>query len=202
VQIPTSLLAQVDSSVGGKTGINSSHGKNLIGAFHQPAWCSADTDLLDTLSEREFRAGYAEVVKYGLIDDPGFFDWLRGQLAPRARWRSATRDHAVATACRAKARDRRRDEREDRRPRSAQSRPHLRPCAGGLTGYDSARLVHGEAVAIGMCLGVPLLASASTCARQTMPAASPPILPPVGLPTRLSGRAGGPWNRRRDLSRR
>lgn len=76
IQIPTSLLAQVDSSVGGKTGINSPHGKNLIGVFHQPDLVLADTDVLDTLSEREFRAGYAEVAKYGLIDKPDFFAWL------------------------------------------------------------------------------------------------------------------------------
>ena len=82
VQIPTSLLAQVDSSVGGKTGINSPLGKNLVGAFHQPSLVLADADVLDTLSPREFRAGYAEVAKYGLIDDREFFEWLE------ANWRS------------------------------------------------------------------------------------------------------------------
>src|SRR5690606_33453240 len=76
VQMPTSLLAQVDSSVGGKTGINSGHGKNLIGVFHQPQLVLADTEVLDTLPEREFRAGYAEIAKYGLIDRPDFFAWL------------------------------------------------------------------------------------------------------------------------------
>ena len=103
VQMPTSLLAQVDSSVGGKTGINSSHGKNLIGAFHQPALVIADTALLDTLSEREFKAGYAETVKYGLIDDSGFFDWCEGHWG-RIIAGGPERDHAVAVACRAKAR--------------------------------------------------------------------------------------------------
>ena len=112
VQVPTTLLAQVDSSVGGKTGINSPHGKNLIGAFHQPSLVIADTALLDTLSEREFKAGYAEVVKYGLIDDATFFDWCE------VNWRRVMeggpeRDHAVATACRAKAAVVARDERED-----------------------------------------------------------------------------------------
>jgi 3-dehydroquinate synthase len=81
IQVPTSLLAQVDSSVGGKTGINSSHGKNLIGVFHQPDLVLADTDVLDTLPIREFRAGYAEVAKYGLIDRPEFFAWLEAELA-------------------------------------------------------------------------------------------------------------------------
>src|SRR5437763_4819725 len=106
VQVPTTLLAQVDSSVGGKTAIDSSHGKNLIGAFHQPILVVADTALLDTLSVREFRAGYAEVAKYGLLGDAAFFAWLE------AHWReifagapsgNSAREHAVAVACRAKA---------------------------------------------------------------------------------------------------
>jgi 3-dehydroquinate synthase len=130
VQMPTSLLAQVDSSVGGKTGINSRHGKNLIGAFHQPGLVLADTDVLDTPHEREFRAGYAEVAKYGLIDDPAFFGWLRGN------WRGVfaggrERDHAIATLLPRQGGDRRPRRARDRRPRPAQSRPHLRPCAGG-----------------------------------------------------------------------
>ena len=91
VQIPTSLLAQVDSSVGGKTGINSRHGKNLVGAFHQPILVLADTGVLDTLSPREFRAGYAEVAKYGLIDDEPFFRWLEAQLARGAGGRPGAR---------------------------------------------------------------------------------------------------------------
>ncbi|MCC5963705.1 MAG: iron-containing alcohol dehydrogenase, partial [Rhodobacteraceae bacterium] len=82
VQVPTSLLAQVDSSVGGKTGINTRHGKNLVGAFHQPSLVLADIDLLDTLPERDFLAGYGEVVKYGLLGDAGFFDWLEANGAP------------------------------------------------------------------------------------------------------------------------
>ncbi len=102
VQIPTSLLAQVDSSVGGKTGINSRHGKNLVGAFHQPSLVIADTAALATLPEREFRAGYAEIVKYGLIDDADFFYWLE------AKWRDVfaggpARRHAIAKSCAAKA---------------------------------------------------------------------------------------------------
>src|SRR6516162_4296795 len=115
VQVPTSLLAQVDSSVGGKTAIDSRHGKNLIGAFHQPILVVADTALLDTLPEREFRAGYAELVKYGLLGDAAFFSWLE------AHWRetfaasssgNSAREYAVAVACRAKAAIVGRDERE------------------------------------------------------------------------------------------
>ena len=111
VQVPTTLLAQVDSSVGGKTGINSRHGKNLIGAFHQPVLVLADTALLDTLPPREFRAGYAEVAKYGLLGDAGFFAWLE------QNWRDMfaggpAREHAIAVCCRAKAAIVARDERE------------------------------------------------------------------------------------------
>ena len=111
VQVPTSLLAQVDSSVGGKTAIDTTHGKNLVGAFHQPILVVADTALLDTLSPREFRAGYAEVAKYGLLGDEAFFAWLE------ANWREVfaggpAREHAIATSCRMKAAIVARDERE------------------------------------------------------------------------------------------
>ena len=100
--MPTSLLAQVDSSVGGKTGINSALGKNLIGAFHQPALVLADTRALDTLPQREFRAGYAEVLKYALIDRPRFFDWLEAKRAEIFSG-GAARAEAIAECCRAKA---------------------------------------------------------------------------------------------------
>src|SRR6185437_1098710 len=111
VQVPTSLLAQVDSSVGGKTAIDSMHGKNLVGAFHQPVLVLADTALLDTLPVRQFRAGYAEIAKYGLIGDAAFFAWLE------ANWQEmfaggAAREHAIAVSCRAKALTVSRDERE------------------------------------------------------------------------------------------
>src|SRR5581483_11627219 len=111
VQVPTTLLAQVDSSVGGKTAIDSGHGKNLIAAFHQPILVIADTALLDTLPPREFRSGYAEVVKYGLLGDAAFFAWLE------TNWREVfaggpAREHAIATSCRAKAAIVSRDERE------------------------------------------------------------------------------------------
>ncbi|MHB2168357.1 3-dehydroquinate synthase [Alsobacter sp. R-9] len=149
VQVPTTLLAQVDSSVGGKTGINSRHGKNLVGAFHQPSLVLADVDVLDTLSPREFRAGYAEVVKYGLIDDPAFFAWLeehhRGVFAG-----GADRVHAIRTSCAAKAAVVVRDEREDG-DRALLNLGHTFAHAfERITAYDGRRLVHGEAVAIGL----------------------------------------------------
>jgi 3-dehydroquinate synthase len=149
VQIPTTLLAQVDSSVGGKTGINSPHGKNLIGAFHQPSLVLADTGILDTLSPREFRAGYAEVAKYGLIDDPGFFAWLeqhhRGVFSG-----GPERAEAIRISCAAKAAVVVRDEREDG-DRALLNLGHTFAHAfERITRYDGSRLVHGEAVAVGL----------------------------------------------------
>src|SRR6478736_2313603 len=111
VQVPTSLLAQVDSSVGGKTGINSPQGKNLLGAFHQPLLVVADTAVLDTLSPRQFRAGYAETAKYGVLGDEAFFAWLEANH-PDVFAGGAAREHAIATSCRAKAAIVARDERE------------------------------------------------------------------------------------------
>src|ERR1700733_495001 len=150
VQVPTTLLAQVDSSVGGKTAINSAHGKNLIGAFHQPVLVVADTATLDTLPPREFRAGYAEVVKYGLLGDAAFFSWLE------SNWREIfkggpAREHAIAICCRAKAAIVARDEREtgDRQLLNlGHTFGHALEAATGFSG----RLLHGEAVAAGMAL--------------------------------------------------
>jgi len=151
VQVPTSLLAQVDSSVGGKTGINTRHGKNLVGVFHQPDLVLADADALGTLSEREFRAGYAEVAKYGLIDKPDFFEWLEKNRADVFAGGSA-RIEAIAASCRAKAAVVAADEREN----GARALLNLGHTFGhaleAAVKYDSARLVHGEGVAIGMVL--------------------------------------------------
>ncbi|MBB4103883.1 3-dehydroquinate synthase [Allorhizobium borbori] len=151
VQIPTSLLAQVDSSVGGKTGINTRHGKNLVGVFHQPDLVLADADALGTLSEREFRAGYAEVAKYGLIDKPDFFAWLEKNRADVFAGGPA-RIEAIAASCRAKAAVVAADEREN----GARALLNLGHTFGhaleAAVQYDSARLVHGEGVAIGMVL--------------------------------------------------
>jgi shikimate kinase/3-dehydroquinate synthase len=149
VQIPTTLLSQVDSSVGGKTAINSPHGKNLIGAFYQPSLVLADTGALDTLPEREFRAGYAEVMKYGVIDDPEFFAWLesnwRGVFA-----RGPELTEAIRKSCASKAAVVARDETEQG-DRALLNLGHTFGHAlEALTHYDSRRLVHGEGVAIGI----------------------------------------------------
>src|SRR6516165_148478 len=154
VQVPTSLLAQVDSSVGGKTAIDSRHGKNLIGAFHQPILVVADTALLDTLPEREFRAGYAELVKYGLLGDAAFFTWLEAHwrdIFGASSSRNSAREHAVAVACRAKAAIVGRDERETGE-RALLNFGHTFGHALEAACGFSDRLLHGEAIAIGMVL--------------------------------------------------
>lgn len=189
VQIPTTLLAQVDSSVGGKTGINSPHGKNLVGAFHQPVLVVADTALLDTLSQREFKAGYAEVVKYGLIDDPAFFDWCEANWS-RVIAGGPERDHAVAVACRAKAAIVTRDEREDG-DRALLNLGHTFAHAlERLTRYDSSRLVHGEAVAIGLALAFRFSQRLGLCSGQDALRVTR-HLDHVGLPTRIQQVPGG-----------
>ena len=189
VQVPTTLLAQVDSSVGGKTGINSPHGKNLIGAFHQPSLVIADTALLDTLSEREFKAGYAEVVKYGLIDDPAFFDWCEANWS-RVIAGGPERDHAVAVSCRAKAAIVARDEREEG-DRALLNLGHTFAHAlERLTNYDSSRLVHGEAVAIGLALAFRFSQRLGLCSGQDAGRVAR-HLDQVGLPSRLRQVPGG-----------
>ena len=183
VQVPTTLLAQVDSSVGGKTGINSAHGKNQIGAFYQPVLVIADTALLDTLPAREFRAGYAEVVKYGLIGDAGFFAWLE------ANWRDVlsggpAREHAIATSCRAKAITVANDERESGE-RALLNLGHTFGHALEAAAGFSHRLLHGEAVAIGMALAFAFSARRGLLA----PAEAARVehhLAAVGLPTKPS----------------
>jgi 3-dehydroquinate synthase len=151
VQIPTTLLAQVDSSVGGKTGINTRHGKNLLGVFHQPDLVLADTAALDTLSPREFRAGYAEVAKYGLIDNLHFFEWLE------KNWEKVfaggpERIEAIAKSCQAKADVVVEDERETGRRALLNLGHTFGHALEAATAYDSSRLVHGEGVSIGMVL--------------------------------------------------
>ncbi|NKN37036.1 3-dehydroquinate synthase [Agrobacterium sp. a22-2] len=151
VQMPTSLLSQVDSSVGGKTGINARQGKNLVGIFNQPDLVLADTGVLNSLSAREFRAGYAEVAKYGLIDQPDFFAWLEGN------WQEifsggAARIEAIAASCQAKADVVVADERENGRRALLNLGHTFGHALEVATNYDSRRLVHGEGVAIGMVL--------------------------------------------------
>ncbi len=149
VQIPTTLLAQVDSSVGGKTGINCRLGKNLIGAFHQPLKVIADTAVLDTLPKRELLAGYAEVVKYGLIGDAGFFSWLEEHGPALIAGNSDARQYAIARSCEMKAEIVAADERESGRRALLNLGHTFGHALEGAVGYDGT-LLHGEAVAIGM----------------------------------------------------
>ncbi|MCP4317347.1 MAG: 3-dehydroquinate synthase [Hyphomicrobiales bacterium] len=184
VQVPTSLLAQVDSSVGGKTGINSGHGKNLIGVFHQPSLVLADTDVLDTLSPREFRAGYAEVAKYGLIDQPEFFTWLEDN------WRAVfvgggARIQAIATSCQAKADVVAADELENGRRALLNLGHTFGHALEAATGYDGSRLVHGEGVAIGMVLAHEFSARMNLASPDDARRVAS-HLRAVGLPTKLS----------------
>lgn len=152
VQIPTTLLAQVDSSVGGKTAINTAAGKNLVGAFHQPAAVLIDPLVLDTLPDRETRAGYAEVLKYGLLGDAAFFDWLETNGERVLAREPEALSHAIATSIRAKARIVAEDERETSGVRALLNLGHTFGHAlEAETGF-SDRLLHGEAVALGMVL--------------------------------------------------
>jgi shikimate kinase/3-dehydroquinate synthase len=183
VQIPTTLLAQVDSSVGGKTGINSAYGKNLIGAFHQPALVLADVDVLRTLSMREFRAGYAEVVKYGLIGDKRFFEWLEADAEAVFHSR-AEQICAVAVSCETKAAIVGRDETEQG-DRALLNLGHTFGHAFELlSGYDSARLVHGEGVAIGMACAARFSARLGLCPKEDAERVAR-HLASVGLPTEI-----------------
>jgi 3-dehydroquinate synthase len=187
VQVPTSLLAQVDSSVGGKTGINSPQGKNLIGAFHQPVLVVADTSVLDTLSPRQFRAGYAEVAKYGVLGDEGFFAWLEASHAEIFSG-GAAREHAIATSCRAKAAIVSRDERETGERALLNLGHTFGHALEAATGF-SDRLFHGEGVAIGMVLAAEFSASLGMIA-QADAARVKRHLTTVGLPTRLQDIGG------------
>jgi 3-dehydroquinate synthase len=152
IQLPTTLLAQVDSSVGGKTAINTEAGKNLVGAFHQPALVLADLDTLATLPEREMRSGYAEVLKYGVLGDAGFFEWCEANGAAVIAGDRAALEHAVTHSVRAKARIVAEDERETSGARALLNLGHTFGHAlEAETGF-SERLLHGEAVALGMAL--------------------------------------------------
>lgn len=162
VQIPTTLLAQVDSSVGGKTAIDTPQGKNLIGLFHQPVLVLADTSVLDTLPAREMRAGFAEVLKYGLIGDAAFAEWVAGQSHSILTEPGAARTRAVVESCRMKARVVEADEREAGQ-RALLNLGHtfghaIEACAG-----FSGKVLHGEAVAVGCCLAFELSERLKLC---------------------------------------
>lgn len=183
VQIPTSLLAQVDSSVGGKTGINSPHGKNLVGAFHQPRLVLADLSTLDTLPPRQFAAGYAEVVKYGLIDDPDFFEWLEAHQAGIFAGGPA-RGEAVARCCAHKARVVVEDEKET----GVRALLNLGHTFGHALEKDagySDRLLHGEGVSVGMVLAHAFSASLGLAPGQDVGRVAA-HLRKSGLPTTLA----------------
>jgi 3-dehydroquinate synthase len=190
VQIPTTLLAQVDSSVGGKTGINTSQGKNLVGTFHQPSLVLADTSLLTTLPAREFRAGYVEAAKYGLLGDAAFFTWLEDN------WRTVFAHDmdalatVVGTCVRGKAAVVARDETEVGDRMLLNLGHTFGHALEAWTGY-SQKLLHGEAVAIGICLGFDLCRELGLTDDATVRRVES-HLAGVGLPTRLGDIAGGP----------
>lgn len=187
VQVPTSLLAQVDSSVGGKTGINSPQGKNLLGAFHQPVLVIADTAVLDTLSPRQFRAGYAEVAKYGVLGDEAFFTWLEKSHADIFKGGSA-REHAIATSCRAKAGVVSRDERETGERALLNLGHTFGHALEAATGF-SDRLFHGEGVSIGMTLAAQFSARLGMIGEADATRVERHLIE-AGLPTRLQDIAG------------
>lgn len=187
VQVPTSLLAQVDSSVGGKTGINSPQGKNLLGAFHQPVLVIADTAVLDTLSPRQFRAGYAEVAKYGVLGDEAFFAWLEKNHADIFKGGSA-REHAIATSCRAKAGVVSRDERETGERALLNLGHTFGHALEAATGF-SDRLFHGEGVSIGMTLAAQFSARLGMIGEADAARVERHLIE-AGLPTRLQDIAG------------
>ena len=187
-QIPTTLLAQVDSSVGGKTGINTRHGKNLVGAFYQPVMVLADTDLLATLPQRDLLAGYGEVVKYGLLGDPGFFDWLESHGPALAAGDQAAQVYAVTRSCQMKAEIVLRDETEQG-DRALLNLGHTFCHAlEAATGY-SDRLLHGEGVAIGCALAFELSARLGLCAQED-PSRVRAHLKTMGMKTDMADIAG------------
>lgn len=190
VQVPTTLLAQVDSSVGGKTGINAAAGKNLIGAFHQPSLVLADTEVLSTLAPRDFRAGYGEVAKYGLLGDAGFFDWLEVH-GPALADDPAALAHAVARGVEMKAGIVARDEIEEGERALLNLGHTFGHALEAATGYDGARLLHGEGVAIGCALAFDLSARLGLVA-QEVPSRVAAHLTSVGLPARLADVPGLP----------
>lgn len=184
VQIPTSLLAQVDSSVGGKTGINTRHGKNLIGTFYQPLVVFADTKLLESISKREFKAGYAEVVKYGLINDENFFSWLE------KNWNAIFAggkelDEAVAYSCQSKASFVRQDEKESGMRALLNLGHTFGHALEVATKYETNHLIHGEGVAIGMCMAFEYSEKLNLCQNNDTQRVKD-HLAAVGLPTSLN----------------
>ena len=192
IQLPTTLLAQVDSAVGGKTAINVRHGKNLVGAFHQPRLVLADTATLDTLPKRELRAGYAEVVKYGVLGDAKFFAWLEKNGLGVIDGDADARRHAVLTSCRAKATIVAADEREHGQRALLNLGHTFGHAIEAISGYGDA-LHHGEAVAIGMVMACDLSVRLGLCP----PADAERVrrhLQAAGLPVGLAGIKRKDWS--------
>ncbi|MCB9991670.1 MAG: 3-dehydroquinate synthase [Rhodospirillales bacterium] len=184
VQVPTTLLAQVDSSVGGKTGINMPQGKNLVGVFHQPISVVCDIDTLATLPRREILAGYAEIVKYGLIDDPSFFQWLEKEGQDVCAPKPGPAMKAIEISCRKKAEIVAADEKE-KGMRALLNLGHTFGHAlEGAAGYDG-RLLHGEAVAIGMVLAMRLSHRMGLCEEKDISRVVE-HLAAIGLPTEIN----------------
>lgn len=195
VQIPTSLLAQVDSSVGGKTAIDTPRGKNLIGAFHQPRLVLADLSVLDTLIDREMRAGFAEVLKYGLLGDAAFFEWLEANTAAVLSRQSEALQHAVAHCVAMKAEIVAEDEREAGRRALLNLGHTFGHALEAEIGFDG-ELLHGEAVAIGCAQAFRFSAAQGLCSGQDAVRAERAIAA-SGLPTRLEGLPGMPFEAKR-----
>jgi 3-dehydroquinate synthase len=185
VQVPTTLLAQVDSSVGGKTAINTRSGKNLVGAFHQPALVIADLATLDTLPSRELRAGYAEILKYGVLGSRTFFDWLAGNGDQVLSLREDALEHAVATSVAMKAAIVAEDERETTGRRALLNLGHTFGHAlEAETGFSS-RLLHGEGVALGMVLAARYSARTGSLSERDAELIGSAVHA-AGLPARIS----------------
>jgi 3-dehydroquinate synthase len=189
VQVPTTLLAQVDSSIGGKTGIDTPQGKNLVGTFHQPSLVLADIGTLSTLPEREFRAGYAEVMKYGLLGNAPFFAWLEEHWPKVFSGEGEARRKAIETSIRAKAAVVEADEREESGTRALLNLGHTFGHAlEAFAGY-SDRLLHGEAIAIGMRLAFTYSTELGLCPAEDA-ARVERHLAAVGLPSKIAGIPG------------
>ncbi len=195
VQVPTTLLAQVDSSVGGKTGINTAYGKNLVGSFHQPRLVLADTVVLSTLPRRQLLAGYAEVAKYGVIDRPEFFTWLEGHGMAVIDGDSSARQHAVSESCAAKAAIVAEDEREQGRRALLNLGHTFGHALEAETGFGD-ELLHGEAVAIGMVMALDLSVRLDLCPAEDS-ARLRRHLAAVGLATGIERFQGRVWSPRR-----
>ncbi len=192
IQIPTTLLAQVDSSVGGKTGVNTKHGKNLAGTFYQPRLVLADTTVLDTLPKRELLAGYAEVVKYGLIRDSNFFDWLEQNGEAVIAGDREARKHAVKTSCAAKAAIVAEDEFETGVRALLNFGHTFGHALEAETGFG-ASLLHGEAVAIGMIMALNLSVRMGLCPAENLYRATAHFME-IGLPVSVTNRKNQKWD--------